>query len=388
MLCVTPWFPAYQEDPAGSYIVDSLRALRNLGHEIDVLVTQPWRPRFLRRVSRRTDWTDEFPVHWSHYFSIPRHYFRFVSNCFYKLKVVSLMKRLHKRSPYQVIHAHTEICGLAAVKMAQQSHLPVIVTVHGIDTCARMWKGFAGRMIDHALLRATRVVFVGDPLARFFSARLPIVDNFRVVSNGFRMPFANMVKPDEEPWLGQLRLISVSNLVEGKGVDLNIQMLAKLHKKGVRNWHYTIVGGGADRKKLEALVVGLGLTKYIEFVGACDHDRVYAYLRKAHIFVLPSYREAFGIVYAEAMAMGLLTIAVKGEGAEAMIRHGETGLLVEPKNVDDLANVLSMALMAPDEMKLIAVRGREYIYNHFTWRHHAEKLAEVYQEARGECDGS
>ncbi len=55
---------------------------------------------------------------------------------------------------------------------------------------------------------------------------------------------------------------------------------------------------------------------------------VYAHLSQADVFVTNLlYREAFGVVYAEAMSCGLLTIGIKGQGAEEIIEHEKTGLL-------------------------------------------------------------
>ena len=118
----------------------------------------------------------------------------------------------------------------------------------------------------------------------------------------------------------------------------------------------------------------------VQFLGACNHHEVYKQLSQADIFILPSYREAFGIAYVEAMSCGLLTVGVKGQGAEAFIEHGKTGLLVSPKSVDSLSQALAAVLASPDIMQAIAEEGRNHVYKNFTWEDHAQHLTKVYQE--------
>jgi glycosyltransferase involved in cell wall biosynthesis len=103
-------------------------------------------------------------------------------------------------------------------------------------------------------------------------------------------------------------------------------------------------------------------------------------LRDAHVFVLPSYREAFGIAYLEAMACGLLTIGVEGQGPSAFIISGKTGLLVPPQEVAALAACLRSVLEHPGRFSKIAAAGRKHVAQEYTWLRHAERLTEVYRE--------
>ena len=72
-----------------------------------------------------------------------------------------------------------------------------------------------------------------------------------------------------------LRVISVSNLHEGKGIDLNIMALAKLEKSGVGDWSYQIVGDGDEKAKLKALVAKHGLQSKVQFHGSQPHNKVF-----------------------------------------------------------------------------------------------------------------
>ena len=137
---------------------------------------------------------------------------------------------------------------------------------------------------------------------------------------------------------------------------------------------------GRERAALESMAQDLGIGGQVRFVGAVGHDEVYAHLAQADVFLLPSYREAFGVAYLEAMACGLLAIGVRGQGACAFIRDGETGLLAEPRDVESLVACLQKVLDRPDEMQAVAAAGRDLVRSEFTWRRHAEKMAAVLQE--------
>ena len=129
-----------------------------------------------------------------------------------------------------------------------------------------------------------------------------------------------------------------------------------------------------------SLVNKLSLTKHVFFAGLCSHDKVCQQLKYADVFCLPSYREAFGIAYLEAMAYGLLAIGVEGEGPQAFIKHQETGLLVKPQDLDDLQMTLLQVFRQPKQMHKIAQQGRKLVLEQFTWKKHAPNLIKVYQE--------
>lgn len=97
---------------------------------------------------------------------------------------------------------------------------------------------------------------------------------------------------------------------------------------------------------------------------------IHAYSR-ADVFVLPSYREAFGVAYVEAMAAGLLAIGVAGQGPEAFIKHEETGLLVRPLDVESIVSTLRSVIHGKERMRRIALTGRDFVWREFTWAHHA-----------------
>jgi glycosyltransferase involved in cell wall biosynthesis len=97
------------------------------------------------------------------------------------------------------------------------------------------------------------------------------------------------------------------------------------------------------------------------------------------LFALPSWYEGLGCVYLEAMSAGCAAMACYGQGMDELIRHGENGWLVQPKDVDDLANGLHVLLSDPALCDRIGRCGRETILQGLTWKHHAEHLQSIYQ---------
>lgn len=387
ILCITPWFPSHRQDQWGNYILDSLEASCNLGHEITVLITTPWRPSlakfFKREWKNKTiefrDFSTGLTLHECKYLSIPRNYCRQFSNLSYRIRVGSYLESLTHKTKHDLIHAHTELAGVVAVDIGKKLNIPTAVTIHGINTDPKIHKGSARRVLfEYPLSQANRVILVGDPLVPFFNKYVENSDHFRIVYNGFRLPQEKQIQKSK--WSENLQFISVSNLHEGKGIDINLYALAKIKKNGISNWNYTIIGDGFERNNLENLVNYLNLRENVTFLGAINHDEVYHHLKKSDVFILPSYREAFGIAYLEAMSLGLLTIGVKEQGPQAFIENGKTGFLVAPKNFDDLAKVLQTIFEDKNTMFQIAKQGQSFVYENFTWQQHAKTLEKVYQE--------
>jgi len=242
-----------------------------------------------------------------------------------------------------------------------------------------MWKKKAKSQFIKMFHEANRLVFVGESLLENFKSMIKKQDHCRIVHNGFRLPENNsnqVIKKEN----GLIRFISVSNLNEGKGVDLTLRALAELKKQGITNWIYKIIGTGDQKKLCEKIITEYRLEDKIVWLGECSHQVVYDHLQNSDIFCLPSYREAFGIAYIEAMAHGLLAIGVKGQGPDAFIKSGETGLLVEPQDVKSLVETIRFAICNLNESEMIGNRGRQHVLNNFTWERHAEKLIALYRE--------
>ncbi|WP_207460471.1 glycosyltransferase family 4 protein [Azospirillum sp. SYSU D00513] len=132
----------------------------------------------------------------------------------------------------------------------------------------------------------------------------------------------------------RLRVLTVARLARSnsrKNVEGVIRAVALL-KDGLPV-DATIVGSGDDRERLEALAADLGLGGRVRFAGRVDADRLRDLYGEADVFVLPvrpsdTDVEGFGMVYIEAAAAGLPSIATASGGIPEAVRDGETGILL------------------------------------------------------------
>ena len=387
VLFLSPWFPNVPGDREGNYVYESARSLIKAGVNVAVLVARPWLRKRLgqeryRALSERFDpaaFSAFSGVRVAHYLSIPGNRAPRLSAWLHDRVVGKALFSLAESFTPDLIHAHTEGEAPVAVHVGRQLNLPVVVTLHGINTAARYFdQPFLRARFKAPLAAADRIILVGEPLKSHFVELVGDAKNFRVIPNGFEPP----VMPARAPIAQEraIRFISVANLHEGKGVDIALKALEEARRRGLDHFTYTIVGDGLERESLEALANQLGLQGVVRFAGACPHDQVYEYLRVADVFLLPSYREAFGVAYLEAMAAGLLAIGVEGEGPSAFIDDRKTGVLVPPRDIDGLAECLAALAKDRSAMQAIAAAGQAYVTDNLTWDHHAQKLIALYAE--------
>ena len=151
---------------------------------------------------------------------------------------------------------------------------------------------------------------------------------------------------------------TVCRLVEPKkGLRFLLQAMAVLARRyGQPPCQLLIVGDGPSRHELELLREQLGLSSWVVFAGSRrDIPRV---LHALDAFVLPSLYEGFGIALLEAMAAGKPVIATAVGGIPEFVLSGETGLLVEPGNVEALADAIDRLLSHPQQARIMGAKGR------------------------------
>jgi glycosyltransferase involved in cell wall biosynthesis len=172
---------------------------------------------------------------------------------------------------------------------------------------------------------------------------------------------------------------TVCRLVEPKkGLGVLLQAMAALNRSsGNSACQLLIVGEGPARQPLESLSQRLGLSSSVRFAGTRrDIPRILPVL---DVFVLPSLYEGFGIAILEAMAVGKPVVATTVGGIPEFVVPGETGLLVEPGNVQALAEAIGCLLRDPERAGQMGIRGRARVLAGFQMSTVVRRHEQVYE---------
>lgn len=283
----------------------------------------------------------------------------------------------HRRSAIQLCLAHGVVYpGLALPYWADATAAPTLVYLHGVDPFLTLpaVRRFIGPLIKAVETRAQALVLVGSPLRRHADELGFAAGKCVVVANGAELLAEEPVTPPRIPAERGVHVVSVSNLIALKGIDDNLHALHRLKATFSRtDWRYSIVGDGPERARLEALTTALGLDGQVRFLGRLPYTETMAVMASADIFSVPSWGEAFGIVYLEAMARGCPTIGCLDNGAADIITSGVDGFLVPPKDPQALAATFETLMADPELRRRIGEVARRTARG-FTWDANVARL--------------
>jgi len=169
-----------------------------------------------------------------------------------------------------------------------------------------------------------------------------------------------------------------ARLVPNKGHQYLIDAISKVSKDHP-NVKLLIGGDGPLKHELKSLSKQLGVEEKVVFVGKIEHEAVYRLLKCVDIYVFPSSAELFPYAILEAMAAGKPIVSTPVGGVPEVIKNGETGLLVPPKDQDKLADGIRKLIEKPKEAEQMGRRSRKLIEEKFTLRKIAGDLTKCYE---------
>jgi glycosyltransferase involved in cell wall biosynthesis len=169
-----------------------------------------------------------------------------------------------------------------------------------------------------------------------------------------------------------IRLLYVGRLVPVKGLKYLLQALKQLLDGGLPV-ELRLIGDGYQKPYLESLAEEMGITKQVSFLGRVPFGpELFRAYRESHIFVLPSLSEGIPKTLLEAMASGLPIVATRVGGIPDVVKDGETGLLVEPRSPEQIAQAVERLVSDPLLRRRLIRNGY-----HFAKEHTVEKQAEL-----------
>ncbi len=314
--------------------------------------------------------------------------------------------RLARRyRPRAILAARALPEGLVANAIRRRTGIPTIAFAHG-EEINRALPGLPLPRRNALLVRQKRRL-----LWSTYRQLDGIIANSQFTSelltgNGIRAERVRMIHPGTDPgrftpasadadlarrWdvEGRQVILSVGRLTTRKGQDKTIEALPRV-LEAAPDAVYLIAGTGERADALAQQAGRLGVSDHVRFLGEVEADELPALYQLADVFIMASRQlegsqdvEGFGIVFLEAAASGVPTIAGRCGGTPDAVEHQRTGLLVDGACSDPIAEALIDLLTHPQRSAEMGRQGRRRVWEQFTWERSADRVAEWSDEVAG-----
>ncbi|OBA82268.1 alpha-(1-2)-phosphatidylinositol mannosyltransferase [Mycobacterium sp. 1164966.3] len=178
-------------------------------------------------------------------------------------------------------------------------------------------------------------------------------------------------------------VVCLSRLVPRKGQDVLIKALPSIRRR-VDGAALVIVGGGPYLDTLRKLARECGVADHVTFTGGVATDELPAHHALADVFAMPCRTrgagmdvEGLGIVFLEASATGVPVIAGESGGAPEAVQHNKTGLVIDGRSAENVADAVSEVLADRDRAAAMGAAGREWVTSQWRWDTLAARLGDL-----------
>jgi N-acetyl-alpha-D-glucosaminyl L-malate synthase BshA len=273
------------------------------------------------------------------------------------IKIFFLLKKIKP----DIVHCQAIQMGVPGFLFKKFYKKPYIVWCHGFDVYFP-WK--FKKIISNPVLNSADAIValtsnMKDELNKTCKKDILVLPNGIDLENFSGLSKQSLrdkfkINPDEKI------IIFVGGLKPVKGIEYLIEAFWVINQK-IPASKLFLVGEGIDRINLENAVKKNNLTGKVNFTGKIANREIPEYMALSDIFVLPSLSEGFGIVNLEAMACGLPIVATNVGGIPEVIKDGENGFIVEPKNPGQIAEKVLLLLEDEKLREKISNNNREEV---------------------------
>jgi len=299
--------------------------------------------------------------------------------------VKSYLQEIITRRPDLIVAGHVSLSPLTLFPVALTSNVRSCVITYGEE----VWRT-PSALERMALARAESVLAISDNTKaellkhndlqpdriKLFPCSL---DPFWRVEPGVFETVESLQQPKPPMLLTVCRLGKTDKY---KGVDSVIKSIPRVVAE-FGPVDYRIVGKGDDVPRLQSLAAELGVTQYVTFTGPLSEEELREHYRRCTLFVMPSEKEGFGIVFLEAMAYGKPVIGGAHGGTPSVVKHEETGLLVKRLDIEQITGAILRMLRDEGLRDRFGRAGHERLLREFTFQKFEENLDLVFREALG-----
>jgi len=328
----------------------------------------------------------------------------------YNINAMKKLYQLNEIKSYDIIHAHGT-CGISYPFMKIKIRRPLVVHSHATGLGMAQHRYFPSPTLSvreflksrtreyMSILRQKTYWKLADMLlAVSHYLKDEIIQLYdisgskiEVAYNGVDMSIFKKVrdvqKLKKKLGIGDKKIILyVGHFGFRKGILYLIEALPKILKEepdafllcvgGTPEWLRTDIYWRVLTQKLK----DADLMTHVKLVGQVPHQQLPAYYSMADVFAFPSLYESMGKVIIEAMACETPIVASRVGGIREIIREGENGILIEPKNVIDLQKAILTIFQDSQLARKFSHNGRKTVESRFTWEHTVMQISMAYKK--------
>lgn len=289
--------------------------------------------------------------------------------------------RLYRREKPDLVSLHSSKAGLLGRVAARITGTPALFTAHGwafTEGIPKAKRYFYLALEKMAAPWAERLITVSR-FDRELALRRGVGNPEKVVAIHNGMPDVAseefLARPEKEP----VRLVMVARFSRQKDHLTLLEALSSVPES--RDWSLELIGSGPDRGQVVRRARELGLEAKVEFPG--EVEDVASRLARSQVFVLASLWEGLPRSIIEAMRAGLPVVASDVGGVGELVSEGQNGYLVQPGDVEGLAEGLRCLLADPDLRARLGRASRQRYEEQFRFEEMADRTLEVYQSVLG-----
>ncbi|MDT7777727.1 MAG: hypothetical protein QOC99_239 [Acidobacteriota bacterium] len=293
----------------------------------------------------------------------------------YERHITSAYTTLFRQERIDAVLAEFGPTGVAVMDACRQLNLPLVVHFHGYDISVRemleryasgyaqMFRRAAGLVAVSRAMRR-KLIALGAPAERVFYNPCGVnCELFRGASPAQAPPF----------------ILAVARFVEVKAPQLTLAAFARVLRE-YPEARLRMIGDGPLLGECQRLATSLAIDHAVTFMGRLPHQLIAEEMRRARLFVQHSIEAASGaiegtpVAILEAGASGLPVISTRHGGIPDVVIDNETGLLVEERDVAEMARQMLRLLREPSLAASLGGAARRHVETHFSAAHSIERL--------------
>lgn len=291
-----------------------------------------------------------------------------------------------------VVHSHMFHANIYARILRMMAPMPLLIsTIHSTyersrrskSTAEITWRELAYTLTDRLSNMTTQISKVG--LERYLRIGAIKADKALRMPNGVDFSKFTLPKNEEEKMRcyspeggAPFRWLAVGRLEKAKNYQLMIHTARILLNEGLK-FHLDIVGDGTQRELLQTMVKELDLTSVVTLLGT--RNDIPHLMHRAQGYIMSSDWEGLPLVLIEAAASGLVIVATDVGANSEVVKHNETGFLVESKNIQQLRTAMcSVMKLSNSARESMGQRARELVISQFNIQKVSDSWLDVYSK--------